>query len=74
MFVLHDLIKTCNSCPSQWTAETPERREVFIRYRYGYLRVDLDGETVYAEQHGDGLDGTMDTERMLKLTGMTLCP
>ena len=40
--VVRDLKQTCTGCPSQWEARTvDDDRPVYIRYRYGYLSVDV---------------------------------
>lgn len=65
--------RTCEACPSQWSARTKEGREVYIRYRWGWLTVELDGpfgELIYEGEHGDEWDGYMDTDTMLRHTGM----
>jgi hypothetical protein len=72
---LRKLERTCFACPSQWDAETEDGRILYIRYRYGCLRVDMGGcggETVYCQHVGDDMDGFMDDEEMLELTGMVL--
>jgi hypothetical protein len=69
---LRNLVQTCDACPSQWEAETTDGQRVYVRYRWGHLRVELDGQSVYEADHGDPLDGDMTTERMLELTGMTM--
>lgn len=35
------LKQTCSACPSQWEGETADRRPVYIRYRFGYLSVQI---------------------------------
>jgi hypothetical protein len=67
---LSNLAQTCDACPSQWEAETTDGQRVYVRYRWGHLSVELDGQSIYEADHGDSLDGDMTTERMLKLTGL----
>ncbi len=65
-YTIQTLEMTCDACPSQWEGTTIKGRKIYIRYRWGYLRVDIDGKTIYMKSHGDGLDGMMDTDDMLK--------
>lgn len=51
--------RTCYACPSQWSGVLENGGEIYIRYRWGYLTCDIDGEPIYGEQHGDGYDGLM---------------
>lgn len=68
---LKSLTQTCTACPSQWDGKLTDGTPVYIRYRWGSLRVDLnpftDEElTIYVRHHGDGLDGSMSEEDMLR--------
>ncbi len=61
------------ACPTQWEGRTLDGRAVYIRYRFGQLTVDVDGETLYSEGVGaDEMDGVMTTEEMLGHTGITV--
>jgi len=40
------LKQTCSACPSQWEAVTKNLKPVYIRYRWGYLTVEI-GNYVY---------------------------
>lgn len=61
--------QTCPACPSQWEAETIDGRFVYVRYRWGTLRVDVsdsrddwsngDRDEHYRESFGDPLDGAI---------------
>jgi hypothetical protein len=62
------LEKTCPACPSQWSAETLDGEYVYVRYRWGSLRIDVSpskeawpdqGETVFKRDIGGSLDGTI---------------
>jgi hypothetical protein len=62
------LQQTCVACPSQWDAETTDGEEVYIRYRWGRLSVQLGGpagEFLYDEQVGDSFDGVMTEAQMI---------
>lgn len=59
------IIRTCFACPSQWEGEFSNGDKLYIRYRWGYLSVRRDsqdavnGEEIFGEQVGDGLDGVL---------------
>jgi len=70
---IKNLKQTCEACPSQWEAKTIGNRNVYIRYRWGYLTVwvadkpeqdALDGRMVHEQQLGDGLDGYIKWEEV----------
>ena len=33
--------RTCSACPAQWDALTDDDREVYVRYRHGWLTVSV---------------------------------
>jgi hypothetical protein len=51
---------TCLSCPTQIEGRLPDGRYVYFRYRWGHASITVDGDEVYSQTHGDGLDGSMD--------------
>ncbi len=64
------LVQTCEVCPSQWSGETTTGEEIYIRYRYGNLSVQLGGpggEFLFDETIGDQLDGFLLEEDMIEL-------
>lgn len=68
MIEVDELLMTCGACPSQWEGVTDEGKRLYIRYRWGYLRIDLDDETIYGSQVGDEMDGYMDYKELKSLT------
>lgn len=52
MIVVSKLTKTCPASPAQWSGVTDKGEEVYVRYRWGYLRVEVNEETVFAKQIG----------------------
>lgn len=67
------------ACPSQYWGQTPDGREVFIRYRYGFLSVDVaeePGEEVLYNRGfldielGPPLDGELSARQLIALTGL----
>lgn len=67
MITVKRIEQTCTACPSQWEGVTDDDRAIYIRYRWGWLSVDVAptieeavvGSEVFAAQVGDGLDGVM---------------
>ena len=57
---------TCFACPSQWEATTVEGSYLYVRYRWGGLRIDLDGVAIHRDTLGDGLDGVCSWDDVLK--------
>jgi hypothetical protein len=72
---IKNLIQTCRVSPSQWEASTTDNRPIYIRYRWGYLSINVGpidgsiddaimGEEVYGAQLGGELDGEIDWEKV----------
>lgn len=60
------LTQTCDACPSQWDAVGANGEDVYIRYRWGKLSVDVDNEPHYYDDCGESLDGVMSTDDLCK--------
>ena len=56
------ITQTCYACPSQWEGETVDGEHIYIRYRWGNLRIDLNGSTIFEQVMGDSLDGVIEWE------------
>lgn len=77
-FVVERIVKTCSACPSQWDIFLDDGRYVYVRYRWGGLRLTLAenedalfngyDQVIYDEQIGDGFDGVMEEEELRDLT------
>src|SRR3954464_14370014 len=61
--LLTELRQTCSTCPSQWEGLTEDGRPVYIRFRHGWLSVQVgsvggdvwsavDGEEIFVLEHG----------------------
>ena len=75
MIVVTELVQTCPASPSQWEGRTAQGQRVYIRYRWGCGRLDIDGQTVYRWDTGDGLDGLLETEALRRhLAGVAVLP
>ena len=71
MLNLKRLTQTSDACPSQWDGELDDGTPVYIRYRWGFLRVDLNpwteqSQTVYGQQLGEPLHGCLIEDDMLE--------
>ena len=57
-----EIERTCTACPAQWEGKTRDNRPVYIRYRYGYLSVQIGkpGEELMASLRRQMEDGTPD--------------
>lgn len=69
---IKDLVKTSEACPSQWEGHFDDGSYLYVRYRWGALRVEKDGNVIFHEHIGDDFDGYMDTEDMLEYTGLEI--
>lgn len=64
---LDSLVDQGTSCPSQFEGETFDGGHVYVRFRHGSLRVDVDGGTVYiGYPPGDGVISLDEVQRHLK--------
>ncbi len=69
------LKKITDSVPAQWTGETASGPLVYIRYRFGALRVHvgpgideaIERDPVFVWDEGDEYDGCMDEEELREL-------
>ena len=67
-YKIKTIIKTCDACPAQWSGKTECGKYVYIRYRHGYFRAEIDEDVVTAADTGDPLDGWMSDESMQEMT------
>ena len=82
-FIVKNYEQTCFACPSQWDIfihdnEIDNQEEyIYARYRWGHLSVtlynddypwDSGGKELLSKSIGDGLDGVLDTEELVKHT------
>ena len=57
--IVRALRQTSFSCPSEWVGVTTEGQEVYVRYRWGILRIDLDDNVFFQAEVGDPFDGVL---------------
>lgn len=52
-----DVVDLATICPTQFEAKTEDGREVYIRYRWGNLTVEINECRIFDRRVGDDLDG-----------------
>lgn len=74
IIAIPEVLPICRACPSDWEVKDHLGREVYIRFRWGTLRVtvvdnpDRPPEELFVLKHGHPLDGIMSMEEMIELT------
>lgn len=63
-----EIKETCAGCPSQWEGTLKNGASLYIKYRYGTLRIDVAGTTLYTKNVGGPLDGCMTFNELKKET------
>jgi hypothetical protein len=78
--VITELKCTCSSCPTQWEGWTDDRRQIYVRYRHGYLSIRVGkpddaeefaavrGKKIFGKQLGGEFDGILEPEELLAAT------
>jgi hypothetical protein len=61
---LLELKETCGGCPAQWEGKTKDGAYVYLRKRWGCLRIDVSGVTVYEFEGSDNWDGCLDFDEL----------
>ena len=64
MIKVKELTQTCSVCPSQWEGTLTNGEELYIKYRYGYLSIRVNGTEIWGDQLGDNLDGVLSQKKM----------
>lgn len=67
---------TCGACPTQWEGRTDDGRHVYVRYRWGTLRVGVGASieeavadhATFSRTLGDGLDGRLSYPALVAAT------
>jgi hypothetical protein len=75
---IKSLRMTCESCPVQYEGWTVDNRQIYIRYRFGYLTVSVgkvgddeefaavNGECVFSKRMGGEYDGFLSSVDLVK--------
>jgi len=66
------ICKTCDACPAQWSGRTVDGKTIYIRYRWGGFRIEIDGHIVSAVYTEEPFAGAMSNEEMIEMTTETL--
>jgi hypothetical protein len=68
--VIDKIIETCGGCPAQWSARSTDGKYIYIRYRHGHFRIDVDGNTVFEDDFisAYGGDGVLSYEELVTRT------
>ena len=65
------LIQTCSESPSQWEGKLEDGRQIYIRYRWGELTIDLIQDSketnLLTEQLGSEYDGSLPEKKLRKI-------
>jgi hypothetical protein len=48
--VVVEVQRECLACPSSWSGKTYDGKEVYARYRWGYLSVTVDDNVIFGSQ------------------------
>jgi len=67
-YVVKEITQTCFACPSQWSGTTEDGKEIYIRYRWGCLSVEINGKEILRGGFGDGLEGLMPFSDLEEIT------
>lgn len=70
--IVKSLTQTCGACPSQWEGQSEAGDDIYIRYRRGFLRIEVNGKTILSGRIGDSLDGVLNEEDMKSVTSRIL--
>jgi hypothetical protein len=65
-------VRTCDSCPAQWSAWDKKGFYIYARYRYGYLSIKQNGIEIFGKDIGGGLDGSMSFAELKQHTKKTI--
>lgn len=75
------VVQTGDTCPAQWEAETEDGQYVYVRYRWGTLRIDVaeskeawltSSNVVYQERLGLPFDGDITWDSVVEATGLEI--
>lgn len=53
MIVVKKITKTCEACPAQWEGETDTHERIYVRYRSGNFRVEINGRIIIRKFLGE---------------------
>lgn len=59
---IRNLEQSCSACPSAWTGKTVGGDDIYIRYRWGWLTVDINSSEIFGTKLGGEYDGVISWE------------
>ena|ERR1017187_6196920 len=62
------LTKICVTCPTQYEGETDDGKYVYIRYRFGNFKMEVNHEVIFTTSIGNGLGGCIELDKIKELT------
>ena len=68
MTVVKELSQTCAASPAQWEGVDREGNSIYVRYRWGYLSIEKNGEEIFGAQLGHRLDGRLSYDELKRAT------
>jgi len=57
------------SCPAQWSGHDENGRDVYVRYRWGRLAVEIGSITLFRDEIGPPGDGYLDDSGLVYFLG-----
>jgi len=64
MIEVEQIENTCFACPSQWAGVGKNGEDIYIRYRWGMLKLYVNDKIITQKMLGDGYDGCLDYSSM----------
>lgn len=68
------IVRTCKTCPSQWSGLTQDGKWVYVRYRWGHLEIivddmdPIDGDSAVSLDYGSDMNGLLSYAELRELT------
>ncbi len=65
---IREMRQTCSGWSSQWEGKTKDGKYVYVRFRWGVLRVEIDQASLLEKTLSDALDGFLDETQLIDAT------
>ena len=63
--VIEKMECTCSACPTQYDIYLKDGRNIYFRYRFGSLRIELEGKVIYTWNSEDRWDGSLELHEVV---------